>query len=73
MLYEVITISLSSTLTRKSLITNPLLIDLLRIPELARSADAAFETDADEFLRLDGELHRQVLEDFLAEASYNFV
>ena len=32
------------------------------------STDAAFEADAEQFLRLDGELHRQLLQHFLAEA-----
>ena len=32
------------------------------------SRTAAFEADAEQLLRLDRELHRQLLEDFLAEA-----
>jgi hypothetical protein len=32
------------------------------------SADAPFETDADEFLRFDRELHRQLLQHLAAEA-----
>ena len=31
-------------------------------------SDAAFEADAQEFLRFDGEFHREFAEDFLAEA-----
>src|SRR6185503_15199016 len=33
-----------------------------------RSADAALEADAEQLLRLHGELHRQLAEDLLAEA-----
>src|SRR2546426_8125779 len=37
----------------------------------ACSTHAPFETDAEQPLRLDGELHRQLLEDFLAEAVHD--
>src|SRR5258708_28638962 len=36
-----------------------------------RSADAAFQRDADQFLRLDSELHRQLLQHFLDEAVHH--
>src|SRR5438067_10495732 len=38
------------------------------VSSLMASADAAFEADGEELLRLDGELHRQFLQDLLAEA-----
>src|SRR5690349_21411036 len=37
------------------------------------SADAAFEAYAEQLLRFDGELHRQLAEDFLAKAVHNHV
>src|SRR5882724_2851243 len=38
------------------------------VPSLRASADAALEADAEQLLRLDGELHRQVLQYLAAEA-----
>src|SRR6185295_14511980 len=56
-------ISLSPAAARRSLISSTIRISSVFCP----LPDAALETDPQQLLRLDGELHRQLLEDLLAE------
>src|SRR6185369_784943 len=49
----------------RSLLSSPSLHDSIRSPH------AAFEVDSEQLLRLDGEFHRQLAEDLLAEAAHD--
>src|SRR5579862_7623253 len=66
-------ISWPPTSACRSRISSKLISHLIvtRAEGCAGSTDAALKTDAEQFLRLDGKLHRQFAKDFLAEAVHD--